>query len=166
MKLYDPARTHAWNWGRKVVRQSRSSTCAHGGRNISTRGAPTAPCPRRTHLGIKAEPGHRDVLRATVHAEVLAASTGFDVAGVLTLQALHKARGQLCSQVRILPVRLLEVQQRDAGSQRFCRPPTPTALIQSCCHPQDAAARSCGAGSRPDPISVPAPDSCPTAGAS
>lgn len=113
------------------MRQSRSSTCVHGGRNISTWGAPTAPCPHRAHLGIKAEPGDGDVLRATVHAEVLAASTGLDVAGVLTLQPLHKARGQLCCQVRILPVRLLEVQQRDAGSRRFRRPPTPTALIQS-----------------------------------
>lgn len=107
---------------------------------VSTWGAPTAPCPHHAHLGIEAEPGDRDVLGATVHAEVLAASTGLDVAGVLTLQPLHEARGQLCCQVRILPVRLLEAQQSDVGSPRSRRPPTPTALIQSCRHPQGAAA--------------------------
>lgn len=99
---------------------------------------PSIPCPPcRPHLGIEAEPGDRDVLGAPVHAEVLAAGAGLDVARVPTLQPLHEARRQLPAQERVLPVGFL-AEGRSEGrvtSVPFVFPPGDPSPASPPSHP-------------------------------
>lgn len=99
-----------------MVRQSRSSTCGAIGVSTHGWGAARRPsrAPRRPHLGIEAEPGDGDVLGAPVHAEVLAAGAGLDVARVPALQPPHEARRQLPAQERVLPVGFLAEGRSEA----------------------------------------------------
>lgn len=61
-----------------------------------------------------------------MHTEVFAASTGLDITGVLALQPLHEAAGQLPTQERVFPIGLLSEAQ--VGSLLGALSPHPHSL--------------------------------------
>lgn len=98
-----------------------------------------------------------------MHTEVFAASTGLDITGVLALQPLHEAAGQLPTQKRVLPIGLLSEAQ--VGHRWKPRPHTPTAW-QAMATFSWSATVLCGPIPARGHPPKPAPGSSPTVGAS